>query len=164
MSLEILFGLIGALLSLALGGLIPLLERQLDRYGDTSVVRLLHRLGLFEHTDSGSFKAQMDRSLKALGAATNKIDEVFSGITKLAQERQSVITALEAQLVVLTTRESEIKAKIQTLEKVPIEAVRHFEDLLKKGDRRSASRDYVLFGLGVVVSTIVAIVLTTFGF
>ncbi len=59
----------------------------------------------------------------------------------------------------MTEEENTLKNKIQTLEKVPIEAIQYFEDALKRGDKRSAYRDYILFGLGVLVSVTITILL-----
>jgi hypothetical protein len=57
-----------------------------------------------------------------------------------------------------------IKQKIATLEKVPIEVMKHFEEALKKGDKRSAYRDYILFGAGVIVSTVISTILKLIGY
>jgi hypothetical protein len=57
-----------------------------------------------------------------------------------------------------------IKQKIATLEKVPIEAMKHFEEALNKGDKRSAYRDYILFGEGVIVSTVISTILKLIGY
>ena len=161
MGLEVLVALVAAAAASLLT--VPLVERLLDRYENTATLRLLERLGLVELTDTTSFQAKIKKSLSALSNATREVDETVLAITKLATQREQTLSRLEAQLGELTTRESELKNKIQTLEQVPIEAIRHFEEVLNKGDRRSAYRDYMLFGAGVIVSTIIAILLKWFG-
>ncbi len=59
----------------------------------------------------------------------------------------------------LETREKELKEKIEALESTPLPVAEHFAKLLESGEKRSAKRDYVLFGAGVVVTTGVAIII-----
>lgn len=82
----------------------------------------------------------------------------------VAQERQSTVLALEQELSEISKREKELQERIENLEKVPIPAVQYFAELVEKGERRSAWRDYMLFGLGVLVSTVISIVLRLIGF
>ncbi len=57
----------------------------------------------------------------------------------------------------LENREKELKEKIEVLEKIPIPVAEHFAKLLESGERRSVRRDYLLFGAGVLVTTVITI-------
>jgi hypothetical protein len=48
------------------------------------------------------------------------------------------------------------------LEKTPLAVAEHFAKLVAPGEKRSAMRDYLLFGAGVVVSTAIGIVIQVF--
>lgn len=163
-ALSLLAAVLGAAASLVLGGVIPLIERLLNRYDDSAVAKYLEQHGYFERDDADTYQAKIHKALALLAKATADVDAVVRGITDLAQERQQNIAKLETQLAALTTRESEVKAKIAALEQVPLPAMKYFEEALRTGDKRSAYRDYALFGAGVLVSTIVTLVLKRLGF
>lgn len=69
--------------------------------------------------------------------------------------RSNHLTAMEG-------REKELMERIETLERTPLAVAEHFAKLVAPGERRSAMRDYVLFGSGVVVSTAIGIVIQIF--
>ena len=77
----------------------------------------------------------------------------------VAHKREAAISELEVQLKQMMERERQLQDKINNLEKVPLPAVEYFVNEIEKGEKRNARRDILLFGLGVVVSTVVAIVL-----
>jgi hypothetical protein len=56
-----------------------------------------------------------------------------------------------------------LKRRVESLKSVPIPAAEYFANLMEKGERKSAFRDYTLFLLGVIVSGIVAVVLRMLG-
>jgi len=85
----------------------------------------------------------------------------FNAIMK---DKQETIEGLENKLTYLSSKETELVSKIERLQKVPIEALSYFEKMLNKGDRRNAYRDYILFGIGVIVSVIVTIILKKNGY
>jgi hypothetical protein len=62
----------------------------------------------------------------------------------------------------LESREREMKERIETLQKTPIAVAEHFAKLLEPAERRSARRDFILFGAGVVVSTVIALIFERF--
>ena len=70
---------------------------------------------------------------------------------------------VEAELSALQERHTELQTRIDQLKDVPIPVAEEFAKLTQSGESRSARRDYVLFGLGVVVSTVIAIVLKLVG-
>ena len=87
------------------------------------------------------------------------MDTVLAELAKVARNRETAVQKLENDLVSLDSREKELKTSIKTLEKTPIPVAEHFAKLVADGEKRGARRDYMLFGAGVVVTTIIAIVI-----
>lgn len=112
-----------------------------------------------ENIDRIHFSVKFDEHLQALKKSSLEIDKTFEEIAKLSQKKENTMKEIEEKLGVLTRKEEELNSKIQTLEKVPLDAIKHFEDALKKGDKRNAYRDYFLFILGILFSVILSIVL-----
>ena len=56
-------------------------------------------------------------------------------------------------------REKQLKDRIAALENVPVPVAEHFAELMASGQRRTAKRDYVLFGAGVLVTTLITIII-----
>jgi hypothetical protein len=94
-----------------------------------------------------------------LNKASHEVDSILEEIASISESREKAVAELEKKSQELAIRESELKDRISNLEKVPLPAVDYFLKVLEKGDRRSALRDYSLFGLGVIVSTAVSIIL-----
>ncbi|PYU76009.1 MAG: hypothetical protein DMG49_02005 [Acidobacteria bacterium] len=97
-------------------------------------------------------------------APTRDVDHLMLEIASLVRQRESNVAGYESKLADLGRRENEQKEKIVTLERVPFKAIRHFAEALMREDRRSAIRDYILFGLGVIVITVVALGLKWLGY
>lgn len=84
-------------------------------------------------------------------------------LTETTHQRKTAVDNIEKELSVLETREKEIKQRIDALQKVPIPVAEEFARLTQPGEVRSARRDYILFGAGVLVSTAIAILLKLLG-
>jgi hypothetical protein len=95
--------------------------------------------------------------------ASEEVDRVLTEISAVATNREDTIKKLELNLSSLEKKETDLKQKIKTLEKLPIPVAEHFTKLMESGEKRSARRDYLLFGAGVAVSTMIAIVLKISG-
>lgn len=121
-------------------------------------------LGSKEKTEESNYSRRINELLQTLKASSNEIDNVFLEISTLSKDKEGSIQELEKTVQTLSQRENELKTKIETMEKVPIEAIRHFEEVLNKGDKRSAYRDYLLFFLGIVFSIIISIILKSLGY
>ena len=106
-----------------------------------------------------SYGEKMSRLTKSLVESSAEIDRILKEIADVRRDRESSIANLETQLKDLSEREKQLQDKISTLEKVPLPAVDYFVSAMEKGEKRSAWRDYILFGLGVIVSTVSAIIL-----
>ena len=140
--------IVAAILGL-LGGLIPVVEGVLRK-----------RLG--REKEEG-YAEKIARLTTNLQKASEDVDGVLRELASVAATRASAVSDLESQLQQMTAREQELKKRVEDLQATPIPVAEHFAALIAKGERRSAFRDYALFGLGVVVSTVIAIILRLAG-
>ena len=152
MAIEILVSLLAATLSMAAGGI-----------ASSDVIQKLLRRLLKLPLPEKSYGERLSELTDSLTKASRQVDEVLSELAAVAKEREKNARELEANMQLLEKRENDMKTRIEHLEKVPLPAVEHFAALMNRGERRSAMRDYMLFGAGVVVSTIIAIGLKAFG-
>jgi len=99
--------------------------------------------------------------------ASSEVDCILQEMVQVSQERATAISSLEQQLTELSEEEKELRAKIESLEKTPVPVADYFATLIEGGEKRERRRDYLLFGLGLVasfpISIIVAIVLHLIG-
>ena len=109
-----------------------------------------------------SYRERITKTLDTLKKASEEMEIATVEFNSIMKEKQSTIDDLEGKLSVLSSKETELTSRIETLQNVPIEVLKHFEEILNRGNKRSAYRDYLLFGAGVVVSIIVAIILKQF--
>jgi hypothetical protein len=86
------------------------------------------------------------------------------GIPDQGALRKSAAEQLETQLKDLTTRKGALTEQIEQLQKIPLPAMDYFIQGIRKQEKTSSLRDYILFIAGVLVSAIVAVVLKRFGF
>ena len=63
----------------------------------------------------------------------------------------------------MQTKEKELEDRITLLKDVPLPVADRIAEITSGSDRRSARRDYILFGAGVIVSTAIAIILKLLG-
>jgi hypothetical protein len=91
------------------------------------------------------------------------MDRIVDDKGRYTEERQSTVLKLESDLHSLSQREQELKERIEGLQQVPLPAAEYFAKLVEKTERKSATRDYILFLLGVVASAVVVIILKAVG-
>lgn len=157
MGIEFLITTLATLISLLLGGLIPLIEKIVgpraqkyySTYPDRNLSKFLEGIFHLKKNLNQTYKEKISISLETLKNATIEIDNVIDEISAIGKEKQIAITKLENDLINLSLQENELKQKIETMEKVPVESLRHFEAILNIGDKRGAKRDYILFASGV---------------
>lgn len=133
------------------------------RFAATKIGKLLVRLG-YRTKKEESFSDRLARLATELSRASTEVDETLAEIETVAEQRQKIVQQLEKDMSDLSAREKELKDRITALEGVPLPAAEHFVKLSAPGERRSAWRDYILFLAGVVLSTIIAILLSILGF
>ncbi len=101
---------------------------------------------------------------ESLLKASAEVDNVLSELATVAVDREKTIKKLEVQLKLLEEDERNTQKRIQDLQSIPVSVADHFaaivEQGVEQGEKRSAKRDYLLFGLGVIITTVVSIILT----
>lgn len=110
-----------------------------------------------------SYSERLATLTTSLMTASEEVDSVLQELSRVAQERERTVKKMEADLQSLQTREKELQGRIEHLQNVPLPVAEYFAQLTSTGEKRSARRDYVLFGAGVVVSTVIAIILKLVG-
>lgn len=173
MGFEIFTNVFAGIISLFAGAALPLIKKILIPYLEGEYAK--NPTSKFNVFMAGAFsikpiepiptyRERISITLDALKKASDEMETATLEFNSIMKEKQSTIDELEAKLTDLSDKETELTSKIETLKKVPIEALAHFESILSKGDKRSAYRDYILFGTGVLVSIIVTILLKRFGY
>ncbi|MEI6697337.1 MAG: hypothetical protein WCO13_14880, partial [Bacteroidota bacterium] len=102
---------------------------------------------------------QLSKLTSNLINASKEVDIILTELSLVAEDREKKIQILDSELNLLQKKEAELKNKIETLGKIPIPVAEHFATLLQGGEKMSRKRDYILFGAGVIVTTIISILL-----
>jgi cell division protein FtsB len=161
--------LIAAVLTALLGTLPPLLKVGLTAlYKSSARVRHIFDTSLGRAILKGLDIKEADPSptkglLAELRTASAEMDRIVDEIGRYTEERQSTVLKLEGDLQALSQREQELKKRIEGLQQVPLPAAEYFAKLVERTEKKSATRDYVLFLLGVVASAVVVVILKAFG-
>jgi len=100
---------------------------------------------------------------KELSSASEKMDSIVRQVQEYTKGREQAVSKLESELGLLSQQEEELKQRIEGLRNVPLPAAEYFAQLVRKGERRSAFRDYILFLLGVIVTAGVGVLLRKLG-
>lgn len=164
---ETLLVVVAAGISAAAGGLLPAIKALLGEFAKSESGRA------FFVTSQGktiakffglSNEVQSPEGLFVeLREASLKMDNLVQKIQVFSIEREKAIVKLESQLGIMSQQEQELSKRISSLKDVPLPAAEYFATLVSKGEGKSAKRDYVLFLLGVLVSSVIAILLKKFG-
>jgi septal ring factor EnvC (AmiA/AmiB activator) len=123
--------------------------------------RLRRALGR-EKPPEKSYSQRLTELTSSLTRASREVDEVLAELAQVAREREGTVRQLESDLGSLESKEQELKERIELLERTPLAVAEHFAALLDPREKRSARRDYLLFGSGVLVTTVIAIILQLF--
>ena len=149
--MEVLLAVIGALASLLAGGV-----------ASREALQKLIRLMLGKKITAKTYSERLSELTSSLTTASSQVDSVLRELSLVAREKEDTVKRLEAGLGQLEERERDLKQKIEALQNVPLPVAEHFAKLVEPGERKSARRDYTLFGAGVVVTTIITLMLQLF--
>ncbi|WP_139215409.1 hypothetical protein [Lysobacter sp. cf310] len=154
MGIEVLISLLAGLLSMTLGGI-----------ASTDAIRkaLGHLLGAEVVPVEKSYSERLAELTASLIDASQQVDSILVELSQVAQEKERAALKLAGELAELEGKELELRERVDALQNMPLPAVEHFAKIIGSGEKRSAKRDYILFGAGVVVSTAIAIVLKLIG-
>ena len=134
----------------------PLISKITEALGGTALGDVIARNA---RSKGETYQERMESLSTRLSSAAAEVDLVLSEMTSASKSRQEALQALELELEQLANQRQEIQERIDALQQVPLPAVEHFLNATSRGERKSALRDHVLFGLGVIVSTAVTIIL-----
>ncbi len=151
MGIDILLSIIAGSVSLIAGGALS----------NELIQKLIRQLLGIKKEREKPYSERLSELTLNLTKASSDVDSVLSEMAQVARNRESAVQKLELDLKSLEIKEKELKEKVKTLENTPLPVAEHFIKLLEYGEKRSAKRDYVLFGAGVVVTTVIAILIQT---
>lgn len=151
MGIEIISGIVGIIASLLSAGLFELIQKLVRR-----------TFGLPQTPPQKTYTERLAELTESLTKASREVDSVLSELAEVARDRENAVKQLETDLTKMEGREKELKQTIEALEQTPLAVAEHFAKLVEPGERRSAMRDYLLFGAGVVVSTVIGIIIQLF--
>lgn len=112
--------------------------------------------------ESVSYSERLATLIASLSKATREVDGILSELSDVAKDRAASVQALQTNLVALQGQERELRQQVELLQSIPVPVAEHFAKLVASGERRSARRDYMLFGAGVLVTTAITILLQLF--
>ena len=131
------------------------------------IAGVLHFLTAFFRSSSRkqqpTYSERVGKLAESLTRSSKQVDEILREIGAVTTERQKAAVHLDQELARLSASEAEIKQRIDVLKNVPIPVAEHFAKLMDSGEKRSARRDYMLFGAGVLTSIVSAIGLKWLG-
>lgn len=151
MGLDIIASILGALATLLVAGL-----------ASTDLIQRLVRILLKREESKKTYSERLAELTENLSKASREVDAVLVELARVAKDRAQAVQQLESDLAKMEGREKELKETIDALEKTPLPVAEHFAKLVAPGEKRSAVRDYLLFGAGVVVSTAIGIAIQVF--
>ncbi|MBW2739235.1 MAG: hypothetical protein JRE64_10410 [Deltaproteobacteria bacterium] len=149
--MDFTIGIIAAFASLLAGGL-----------ASSELIHKLIRHILGKEAPPKTYSERLSELTSSLTTASSQVDSVLHELSLVAREKEDTVKKLEAGLGELEKREKELKQKIEALQNVPLPVAEHFAKLVEPSERRSARRDYILFGAGVMVTTIITLLLQVF--
>lgn len=91
--------------------------------------------------------------------SSSEVDGLLSEMETISKAREQELHRIECQLSQSQEEERSLEERIDALRNTPLPVAEHFARMIERGEKRSAWRDYILFGAGVVVTTVIAIVL-----
>jgi hypothetical protein len=122
------------------------------------IYQILQLFGFEGREAEKPYSERLSELMTSLIKASREVDGVLAQLAEVTRNREVAVQNLETESAALETREKELKESIQALEKTPLPAAEHFAKLLESREKRSARRDYMLFGAGVMVATVIAII------
>ncbi len=123
-----------------------------------SIFRQL-RSYLSRKASTETFSDRLSGLISNLASASGQVDSILRELSMVAKEKEGLVTKLEGSLRGLENREQELRKRIEILQGVPLPVAEQFARLVAPSEKRSARRDYTLFGAGVVSTIIISIII-----
>ena len=123
-----------------------------------SIKELLRRI-LGKPEPKKTYADRLADLTNSLSSASSEVDSILTELSAVAREKETSVQQLEHGLSELENREKELKGRIAALENVPLPVAEHLAKILEPSEKRSAKRDYILFGAGVLVTTCITVLI-----
>ena len=98
--------------------------------------------------------------MNGLNKTSLELDNILAQIVEVAQNRANAATQLQAEMKKLEEAEEEYLVRIEILKNEPLRVVSDLLNELQPNQIRTPRRDFMLFLAGVLLSAIVAAVLS----
>lgn len=148
MGIEVLISLVAGALSALAGGIAT------TEFVERLLRRVLKRPA--RRTTEG-YSERLEKLTAGLRQSSAEVDSLLRELSAVAEKRQSAVDQLESQLTELQTRERTLQQNIEHLQRIPLPVAEYLASLSADAEKRSAKRDYLLFGLGVLVTTLLSV-------
>ena len=145
MSFEILLTIFAGLIALAIGKILSIFYKI-----------ILQNSSVNESTIN--FSRRLGNLTNDLKNASSEIDKILIELSQVANNKQDTINKLESDLSLLEYRENELKKNIHSFMHSPLQTKEHFKMIFRSFEKRSTIRDYVLFTVGVILTTLISII------
>src|SRR5690348_7757099 len=116
MTPEIIASILGALLTLLLGG----------AASSALIQKLIPEFFKKPEPTQEPYTERLADLTDSLTKASKEVDSILAELTQIAHDRQSTVQKLDVELRALKDHERELKEKIDTLEKTPLAVADHF--------------------------------------
>lgn len=134
-----------------------------NEFAENLLRKLFGRWGWIKAKKEISYSEKLEGMTSNMRRASQDMDALFEELAKATKERKEAMEKVESELLALQKQEKELQERVDQLKSVPLPVAEQFVKLTESGEKRSARRDYALFGAGVVVSTAIAILLKVTG-
>mgnify|MGYP001101039006 CR=1 FL=1 len=109
---------------------------------------------------------RIHQSISKLSGASQEIDAIIQDIVKDIRRRQTMMEELKARHQTLSQEESELSKRVELLKDLPLGVAKYFQQIseqtLQKAEKKRARRDSLMFVLGILVTTVIAILLRVY--
>ncbi|HUV80779.1 MAG TPA: hypothetical protein VMW40_08190 [Candidatus Bathyarchaeia archaeon] len=106
---------------------------------------------------------RIQQSISKLSSASQEIDTIIKDIVQDIKHRQTVLEELKAKYQTLSQEKAELSKQVEMLKDTQPEVAKYFEQTLQQMEKKRARRDSLMFALGIVVTTVIAILLGVLG-
>jgi len=155
MNPEIIAALATLAVPLLASALLFVLERSLPD-------RTLRLLGIKKPRQE-TYSERLADVTRRLMKSSSEVDSLLSEMETITKAREQELHRIECQVSQSQEEERSLEERIDALRDTPLPVAEHFARMIERGEKRTAGRDYILFGAGVVVTTVIAIVLRLIG-
>lgn len=110
---------------------------------------------------------RIQQSISKLTNASQEVDIIIQDVIKDIKNRHAILEELKTTHQSLVQEEKELSKRVEALKGIPIEVAKYFqqinEEALQQMENKRAKRDILMFIFGIIVTTVIAMILRSFG-